>query len=433
MKQSKKLGKDAKTAIILLSAFLVVLAMYAVSAFYNNSTGDIETEFILNYSENATLDVSGFAVRDENKTLDNKNTSLLYKDDTLVYVPVISDSENVSKNGVIAVAFSNQAQADAYSEEMLLRQKLSSIKDLERSEELSYSNIIYLNSQTSSDVAAYIAAVSKSDMSAAQGYIDSISKNITSKQIATGGNLDYKSIISDYNKKIKELKSSYSIVKKITSPYAGYFVSSVDGYEQSCNYADVVNKKIPAGYGEKLSGMSANDTGGAYGKIITQHTWFYIFDVDINSSSVFKTGYWVKVSFKELGISDINMQVYDISDQEDGKVTVTLRCTSMNEEISKIRKDVASVTLEEYKGFKIRNEALTRNEKGIDGVYAVVGNIIMFSPVEVLYYGDGYVIATGVKMLRDENDEEAGYYHMLKQYDKIIVKGMNLEDGSIIE
>lgn len=429
----KKLSKDAKIAISLIGAFLVVLAMYAVSSFYNNTTGEIEIEFILNYTEKATLDVNGFAVRDENKASGGKNALVLYKDENLFYVPVISDGENVSKNGVIALAFASQAEADAYSEEVILRQKLSSIKELEQSDDLSYSNILYLNSQTGADVSSYIDAVSRSDMVAAQNCIDTIAKNITSKQIAIGEDLDYKSIISDYNKKIEEKKNLYKIVKKISSAYAGYFVSNVDGFEEAFSYKDAAGKNVLPGEGERLKNIATGEISSAYGKIITQHTWFYIFDVDVSNSSYFKTGYWVKASFKSLGINSLNMQVYDISDQKDGKVTVTLRCTAMNEEISKIRKDTASVVLEEYRGFKISNEALTRNENGIDGVYAIVGNIMMFSPVEVLYYGDGYVIATGLKVLRDENDDNSGYYHMLKQYDKIIVKGMNLEDGAIVE
>ncbi len=433
MKSKSKLSKDAKIALCLFGAFFIVVLMYLVNGVYSDFTGEIETEYILNYSEYETLKVNGFAVRDESKTIDGKNTSVLYKNDDLVYVPIISDSENVSKNGVIAVAFSTKAEADAYSEEILLREKLASIKELERSEELSHSNIIFLNSQISSDVASYISAVSSCDMDTAEAYIDSISKNITSKQIAIGDDLDYKAIIGDYNKKIKELKSSYTIVKNIISPYAGYFVSSVDGYEQTFSYDAAEDKKIEVGQTEKLLSASAADTAGAYGKIIAQHTWYYIFDTDINDAASLKTGYWVKVSFDEIGINDINMQVYDISDTGDKNVTVTLRCTSMNEELSKIRKDPASITLNKHSGFKISNEALTENESGVTGVYALVGNVIKFAPIEVSYYADDYVIAAGLKMLRDEDDKTSGYYHELKLYDKIIVKGRNLEDGNIAQ
>lgn len=433
MEQLKKLGKDKLIALCLVGAFIVVVLMYGVNAFYSDYTGEIATEFIVNHTESAKLTVNGFAVRDENMNVGGTNMSILYKNDDYVYVPVISDSENVSKNGVIAVAFRTQAEADAYTEEMLLREKLSSIKELERSEELSYTNILFLNSQISSDVASYLDSLSRSDLRSADEYIDNISKNITSKQIAIGEDLDYKTIIKDYETKIKELKSSYQIVKKITSPYAGYFVSYVDGFEQAISYSDVEDKKITQGEGGRLISLDSDKNDGAYGKIIAQHTWYYIFDTEVSLSSTLQVGYWVKVSFDEIGIKNLNMKVYDISDSDNGKVTVTLRCTSMNEELAKIRKEAASITLDEYNGFRISNEALTENDKGITGVYVVMGNIMKFSPVNIIYYGDGYVVASGEKMLRDENNKAEGYYHVLKLYDKIIVKGLNLEDGRIIE
>ncbi len=427
MKQNKKQSNDAKIAKALVIAFVIIAFMYIVNAFYNNRTGKIVTEYILSYSENDTLNVDGFAVRDENKA------SVLYKQEGLVYVPVISDSENVSKNGVIAIAFSNESQANAYIEQTELKEKLSSIKELERSADLSYSNILFLNSQINSDVASYAEAVSRSDLNSAEKYIDSISKNLTSKQISVGKDLDYKAIISDYSKKINELQNSYSIVKKITSPYAGYFVSNVDGYESAVSFENIEKKNVGPLYAEKLLNLPADSTDNAYGKIIAQHTWYYVFDTEISHSEVLKTGYWVKVSFSELGIDNVNMQVYDITEMKDGKVTVTLKCTSMNEELSKVRKDSASIKLSEYKGFKISSEALCENDDGVLGVYAIVGNIMKFSPVNVLLYRDDYVVAEGVKVLRDEKDEDAGYYHVLKSYDKIIVKGLNLEDGSIVE
>lgn len=427
MKQKKKLSKDSKIAIALISAFTIIVFMYIVDAFYNNHTGTIETEYILSYSENDTLNVNGFAVRDENES------SILYKQDGLVYVPVISDSENVSKNGVIAIAFSDENQANAFMEQIELEEKLTSIKELEASADLSYSNVLFLNSQINSDVASYAEAISKSDLQTAEKYIDNISKNLTSKQIAVGKDLDYESIINDYTKKIKEKKNAYSIVKKITSPYAGYFVSDVDGYEQAVNFEDIENKKVEPLEAQKLLNLSCSTPENSYGKIIAQHNWYYIFDTEISNSSLLKTDYWVKVSFSELGIENINMQVYDITEMQDGKITVTLKCTSMNEELSKIRKDSASIILDEYKGFKISSEALLENEDGVLGVYAVVGNIMKFSPVNVLLYRDDYVIAEGIKMLRDENDEDSGYYHVLKAYDQIIVKGMNLEDGNIVD
>lgn len=427
-----KLNKDSKTALILVGAFVLMLVLYGVDAIYKNHTGKIETEYILPYSEVQTVSVKGFAVRDENISVEGKNTSVFYKDDSLVYVPVISDSENISKNGVIALGFADEEQASAYINEVEMREKLSNIKETAGKTGLNHNNVIFLNSQISSLFSKYMKSISTGNIADADSLIDTIESNITTRQSAIGEDISYDMIIDDYTKQINQLKASYSIKKKITSPYAGYFISKVDGYESAVLYEEVSNKKITNGSGAKYLSLKPTETDNAYGKIIAQHTWYYVFDIDVSHASVIRLGHWVSVAFEELGIHDVDMIVYDISDEKDGILTVTLKCTSMNENLAKIRKDPAEITVKKYSGFKISNDAISENENGVIGVYTIVGNIIKYAPIDILYYSDGYVIANGVTMLKDENDESRGYYHKLKHYDKIIVKGVNLEDGSLI-
>ena len=427
-----KLNKDSKTAIILVGAFVLMLLLYGVDYIYKNHTGRIETEYILPYSEVQTVSVSGFAVRDENISVDGKNTSVFYKDDNLVYVPVISDSESIAKNGVIALGFADEMQAAAYVEEQELRDKLSHIKETAGKQGLNHSNVVFLNSQISSLFSKYTKSISGGKLSDMDSLVESLESNITTRQSAIGEEISYDMIIDDYTKQIKQLKASYTIKKKITSPYAGYFISKVDGYESAVSYDDVSGKKLSNGAGKEFNSFVPVETDGAYGKLIAQHTWYYVFDMSVSDASVIKAGYWVKVSFKELGINDINMLVHNITKAKDGVLTVTLKCTSMNEKLAKIRKDPAEIAVQKHSGFKISKDAIDKNENDVEGVYVIVGNIIKFAPIDVSYYADSYVIANGVTKLKDENDKSLGYYHKLKPYDKIVVKGVNLEDGSLI-
>ena len=427
-----KPGKDTKIAIGLVAAFIFMVALYGVNSFYNNRTGKLETEYILPYSETQSVSVKGFAVRDENISSGVKNASIFYKDDNLVYVPVISDSENIGKNGVIALGFSDETQASAYTEEMKMREKLVNIKETANKQGLNHSNVLFLNSQIATGISNYIKAISDGDLSDMETVAENVTSNITSRQSAIGEELSYDDIISDYTKQIKTLKASYTIKNKITSPYAGYFISKVDGYESAVSYSDIEKKNITNGDGKKYRELTPADTDNAYGKIIAQHTWYYIFDIDVNDASVIKSGYWVSVSFDDLGIRDIDMLVHDITEAKGDVITVTLKCTAMNEQLAKLRKETATIAVNKYSGYKINNDAISENEDGIMGVYVIVGNIMKFAPVDIQYYTDSYVIAQGVTMLRNEEDKSEGYYHKLKQYDRIIVKGINLEDGNIV-
>lgn len=427
-----KSNKDTKIAIGLIAAFLLMVALYAVNSFYSSYNGKLETEYLLSYSEVQSVCVKGFAVRDENVSVDGVNTSIFYKDDGLFYVPAISNSENIAKNGVIALGFSDENQASAYLKEIEMREKLENIKETATKQGLNHSNVLFLNSQITTGVSNYIKAVSDGNLDDFYSVEENLISNFTSRQSATGEEFSYDDIISDYTQQIKTLESSYEIKKKIISPYAGYFISYVDGYESSVSFDDVENKKINNGDGEKFINLPSSDTANAYGKLIAQHTWYYVFDMKVSDSSVIKSGYWVSVSFDDLGITDIDMLVHDVTQAKGDIITVTLKCTAMNEELSKIRKEAATIAVNEYSGYKISNEAISENSDGIMGVYVIVGNIMKFAPIEIQYYGDDYVIVQGVTLLKNEDDKSEGYYHKLKQYDKIIVKGINLEDGNIV-
>lgn len=427
-----KSTKDTKIAIGLIAAFVVLVALYGISSLYDKHTGELETEYLLPYSETQNVSVSGFAVRDENISVGGKNTSIFYKEDNLVYIPAISDSENIAKNGVIALGFADESQASAYKEEIEMREKLENIREAATKQGLNHSNVLFLNNQIATGVSNYVKALSDGNLGDFYPVSENITGNITSRQSAIGDERSYDDIINDYTKQIKSLKSSYSIKKRIVSPYAGYFISHVDGYESSVSYEDVESKKISNGDGEKFISLTPADTQNAYGKLIAQHTWYYIFDMKVSDSSVIKSGYWVSVSFDDLGIRNIDMLVHDITESVNDTVTVTLKCTAMNEELAKIRKETATIAVKEYSGYKINNDAISENEDGVMGVYVIVGNIMKFAPIEIQYYSDDYVIATGLVLLKNENDKSEGYYHKLKQYDKIIVKGINLEDGNIV-
>ena len=67
------------------------------------------------------------------------------------------------------------------------------------------------------------------------------------------------------------------------------------------------------------------------------------------------------------------------------------------------------------------------------------GNLVEFSPIDIRYYGDDYVIADKYYAYRknEKGEDEIDYdktdeYRAIKLYDNIIVKGKNLHDGKII-
>lgn len=431
-------SKDKKLALGMLLTFAVLAVLYASQYIYSKSTGEIEFEYALKYTQEEKLNVKGFAVRDENRVKDGKNISVLLKDSDKVYVPVLADSANVGRNDVIALTFSSESEAEAYLEAENLQAQLDDLQDLKSQGNLNYVNVVYLNSSIYSSVDGYVSAVND-DLSSLDDSISSFITKVSTKQIATGSGFDIDSRIKELKKELKTVKKSFKKSGEIKSAYSGYFVSNVDGYEAVKSYEDVKDKKVSVNEGSKLISAEKSVNGNAFGKIIAQHTWYFIFDTSITDASVIKTGYYVTVDFPDKSIEDITMKVYNVSELNGDTITVTLQCTAMNEELANLRIENAAITVKDYNGFRISNNAIVENEEGLKGVYVVLGNFVKFTPVEILYYGEDYVIADRYVVYKEDEkgnktvDEEATEkYRCLDLYDKIIVKGMHIEDGMLI-
>lgn len=431
--------KDKKLLTVIGAVFGGLLLLYLIQNAYTSYTGKLITEFALNYTQIESISVDGFAVRDEGENSKGKNSSFLYKNSNKVYVPLVDDSANVSKNDSIALAFSDESSAMAYRERLALKEKITTLEELKSQGGLSYVNILGLNSLIYSSVMDYAEMIDSSGAEPLQKTTDSFTQRLTTKQIATGEKLDFDSAIKEYQAEYTDLERSLGDYERVRSPYAGYFVSSVDGYENAISYSDVASKNVESKTGEKLLKAESPVSEDVYGKIVGQFTWYFIFDMAASQISTINVGTTVYVNFPGRGIENIKMTVYDISEAKDSVITVTLRCKLMNEELVTLRKEKAEVIINRHNGLKINQNAIVKNEEGLDGVYVLSGNYVEFSPVDIKYYGDGYVIADKYYVYKKNQKgvtyidyDETDKYRAIKLYDNIIVKGKNLEDGKII-
>ncbi len=432
-------SRDKKIAIGMLISFAVIVLLYFAQSVYSHSTGKIEYDYALRYTQEEKLNVTGFAVRDENRVIDGENISILIKDSKKVYVPVLADSANVGKKDIIAVTFDDAQQAENYLKVQELKERLNDLTELRSHGDLSYVNVVYLNSSIYNSVDSYVDCISGRTLSELDKVTGDFITKMSTKQIATGDSFDIDSQIDSLQKEIKALEKTYDTSDSVKSSYAGYFVSNVDGYEGVKSYDDVEKMKVTVNEGSRLISSEKSVNENAFGKIIAQHTWYLIFDTSITDASVIKTGNYVTVDFPDKNIEDISMKVYNVSELNGDTITVTLQCTAMNEELANLRIENVAITVKDYNGFRIDSRAIVENDEGLKGVYVIRGNYVQFTPITVLYYGEDYVIADKYKVYKEDeegnkvvDEEETSRYRSINLYDQIIVKGMHITDGMVL-
>lgn len=431
--------KDKRILTVIGAVSGVLILLWLVQNVYTSATGKLVTEFALNYTQVESVHVEGFAVRDEGAFKKGKNSFFLYKNSSKFYVPLVDDSANVSNNDSIAIAFSDEASAVAYRERAALKERITALKELKSQGGLSYLNVVGLNSLIYSSVVDYADSISSGKADDLHKTTDNFTQRLTTKQIATGEKLDFDAAIKEYTDEYDTLKYSIGKYERVTAPRAGYFVSSVDGYENVVSYSDVASKKLTCKSGEKFCSAASENYEDVYGKIVGQFTWYFVFDMAASHISTINEGSAVYVNFPSRGINNVKMTVYDISEEKGSVITVTLRCKMMNEELVTLRKEKAEIVIGSHSGLKINQKAIVKNDEGIDGVYVLSGNYVEFSPIDIKYYGEDYVIADKYYVIK-KDEKGKGYidyeatdkYRSIRLYDNIVVKGKNLYDGKIV-
>ena len=428
--------RDKKTVTIILIVFAVIVLAYIAQDLYFGYTGPVQTTFLYPTTDHKNVAVQGFAVRDEARYENGKNISILTMQSNKVYIPIVSDSASVAVGDSIAVCFNTSEQAELYARMQTYEKKINDLEQLQNLENPSLINATALNSDISNALNQYLAQAESGNYSALDAAHRNLNTKITTKLLASGGNLKVASRIEKYAQKKAQLEKKIKTKSYVTSPYAGYFVSKIDGYESAYDYDELVKGSISAQQIDDLMKQDPVMQDQVIGKIIGQNTWFFVCNMTLTDASILKNGHQVSVDFPKENLYEIPMKVHAVSERAGDYVAVIFECTQMNEAISSLRIETAEITVSTYEGYRIDNNLLVNNEDGLTGVYVLAGRRVQFKPIRILYHGDGYVIAAPAVYYLENGEidtEKTPAMQQLENYDKLIVKGKNLYDGKVID
>ena len=424
----KNKSNSNKIMIVILSVLSLLVVSYVIQAAYFRRTGAILTQSAAYVTESDSTPVSGIAIRDEAKVANSVNTAILIRKADGIYQPAVDDGENVAKGDYIAYKFATQEQAQAYRQSVEIDAKIRYLSLFQKMGNTKNSDISALNSDITLSINKYLYAIEKNDFTNCEELLTNINYSLISRQTATGENSDFSKEITAYTDQLKVLSNQIGEKTGISAPFSGYFVSTVDGFELCYDYKKLRTDGITVKQIEKLLNKKPSETNNAFGKIVGQHIWYFAFNIPVSQASNISSGSTLYVSLPEKGIENLEMTVSGMNKTGD-TLAVVLKCKSIDKDILKLRKENAVISLGNYSGFKISNEAITDDGNGTIGVYVYSGQIAVFKPIDVVYRTDSYVLANPAI---DEEDKNADQNKVLKQYDRIILKGRNLYDGKVL-
>lgn len=405
----------------LVSIVVSVIAVIYLGYHFINSFGtELTTEYALQVTENDVMEFDAYILR--NETVVNATASggvgYNYPDGTKVKI----GAEIASIYGG-----TSHANEDTRDEIIALDDKIELLMESNDISGLAASDTSTLDNR----IDEYYMTIRKS---AEESVYDNLPKRrdelltlLNKRQVITGRVESFDPVIENLSAEREVLTASLDNVSEtVISPAAGFFYSSLDGYE-SIFTADAAKNMSLAAFDKMLASEPVNYASTAIGKITTDFTWYIVIETTRDELRYYNEGYNYRIGFPYNNDVQLVMNLTDVV-APDGETRVLLlfSCNNIPEDFSFRRMQPVEIVRSSYTGYKVPISAVRLLDDRM-GVYILVGNTVDFRYIDVLLESDGYYI---VAPQDPENDDE--YYTKLGLYDLIITAGKNLSVGKMI-
>ncbi len=394
--------------IIEIAVVLLVVSFFGYQ-FFASYYSAITTESAIYFEHSQGVELNGTIIRSEHLVE-------MSDDGTLHFI--ISDGERVAKGGTIAQVFTDDKASAAATRIVEINEQLSTIEEIEGYNNTAAVDMSTINTRINEHLQDFLYGVSDNNFDKVTTIKSELLTALTRKQVATGEKTDFAAVKKGLNDEKTALLSVMGSPKsECVADYAGYFVSSTDGYEGVLPFDDLT-VYTP----EYMQTLKAQNNGeNIIGKIVDDYKWFVAAIIPLGDSMFYKNGDTVKLSVEAVG-QTVTATVERVNLSKDSNTaTIVLSCNEMSSQLASMRSGKMTIIKDEYKGLRVSAKAIRRVD-GVSGVYVVSGIEIKFVATDILYSNDEYVICK----LNTSDDSQ------LRLYDEVIVKGRGLYDGKII-
>lgn len=391
-------------SVVVLAAVVVYFAVQG----YRYLNDPIQTTVVYVSSEEETIEVNGYLIRDE-ETFHSATGTLSH---------ALSEGERVGKGQTMATAYADSAALT----------RVEKVEELElRLEQLSFSLISYLDPDAAlkldttinADILALRQTIVGGEYSSAEEALSSLKSAVLKRDYTTATQEEVEAEMEKTEEELRELKSSLSGTA-ITAPEGGIYSASCDGYETVLT-PDILEGLTP----DMLN--SVKPTGGDdanVGKLIYGDTWYYAATITDEQALALEGRSTVTLRFAKGFSQEVSMTIADISDSENGNRVLILKSDKFIAQTTLLRHQAATLVLRTHEGLRLPSKALRVNEEGVTGVYCMLGVRARFKPVQVLYQGEGYALVEAASAADDST--------MLRRGDEVIITAEALSDGKVI-
>lgn len=413
--------------IAILSLFVVLVAIGQV--FFSKKASH-STEVAYSYDFEVDVPFNGVFMRDE---------TLIFNSGTGVLSFENEDGTKVGKSSVIARRYKSEGDSAYLREIENIERQISVLENAEKLLGTDSSQLEAISIQINESHSDLVSAVLNRNYSEAEAKQRSLLEAMCKREITLRNSEGYSEKKLELNQEISRLKSLISgSVQDVVAGSAGYFVSDVDGYEGEIGFADI-EKMTEEKINEIVEAPKKSAGGSAIGKLISDYHWRVAAVIGAEEMLSINVGDAVTLRAGSEG-KKFDAEVVSKTPSGEDKVVCVFECDELNSVVARGRTARFKLVINSYGGLRVPRKALSYDDNGERGVFVENGQSLVFKKVEVVYWGDDYVICKQnvIKKREDTSADDDDIYDeeidnsYLKLYDIIVTEGKELYDGKFI-
>lgn len=390
----------------------VLIIFYFIHQVVQMNSDPYKTEVALERDVQNTISTKAFAIRDE-KYLTAENSSG-------TVVSIAEDGKRVGSGDAVAVVFQNSESAAAYVRINELEKEIAYYKQLKNRVGVGTNAPSSYNDSIDNACVDFISAARKGINSDFDEALIDLRDSITTRQLAVGTQLSVDAKLSSLEAELITLKGMSMGYSTVASPNPGYYIGSVDGFEQAIVYKDVLKDINCETINNLLAYQKQEVPTNIMGKLVDSFDWYFVCTVPYSDSGTLKKDKKITVNVPNTAVGSLDCKIAYIGAKEGDYIPVVFKCNIMNRDVANLRIEDIEIITENFTGIRINNKAI-REVDGEKGVYVKRGNIIQFKKINIISSSEEYSVV--------EKVEDSSY---VRQYDTIITEGVDLYDGKVI-
>ncbi len=386
------------------------LVIYLVHQFYSSVYNPLVTDMVVYDSSYVGVELETLFVRNESLVSSNEGGYKSYS---------VSEGGKVAKNGVIAAVYQTAEQAALRNSIRQIEEQIEVLTKTQNYTEFNNTDLSLLNQKINASFSNLLDSGKTGKLSSSSDAANELLQNLNRKNIVTGTEQNYTSLIASLNAQLTSLQTQHTVSQNvIRANDSGYFISKADGYENAVSVDELSKLTV-----EKFENIKPESVEkGVIGKIVSDYEWYILAKVPIEYSFQLAEGQKATLKTSLATVQELTTKVVSINREGDSdSALIVFSCTNMNSELASTRHHTVTLVTESYSGLKVNKKAV-RMIDGKKGVYTYTASQVHFVPIKVVYTTSSFVIC--------EKGTDNG---SLRLYDEVIVKGKGLYDGKIID